>query len=176
MTLKRILKAIFNFIYPPRCIFCRKPLKEEGVCQDCLKEMPFVKSKIVNPQFVTKTCAPLYYEGRVRASIIRYKFHGRTAYASHYAKLMREMIEKRIEDDIDYITWVPLSPQKLKRRGYDQAEILARELSKTMGIPLERTLKKIRNNKSQHKIKGEAERRANVIGAYANVNRYKDME
>ena len=167
---KRFLKAILNFIYPPRCIFCRKPLSEEGICDECLNEIPRVKGKILNPQFVAKTCAPLYYRGSVRAAIIRYKFSGRTAYATHFAKLMHEMIERRIEDPIDYITWVPLGKRKLKKRGYDQAELIARELSKIMGIPAIRTLKKIRNNKSQHKIKSESERRANVIGAYENVN------
>lgn len=165
-----ILKAIFNFIYPPRCVFCRKPLSNEGICEDCLKELPFVKSKIINPQFITKTCAPLYYEDRVRAAIIRYKFHDKTAYATHFAKLMHEMIENRIEEDVDFITWVPLSPKKLKRRGYDQAELIACELSKIMGVPVIRSLKKIRENLSQHKLKTIPERRANVIGAYSCVN------
>ena len=134
-----------------------------------MKELPFIKGKIPNPQFVTKTCAPLYYKGRVRASIIRYKFYGKTVYATHFAKLMHGMIEKRMEDDIDLITWVPLSKRKLRRRGYDQAELVAKELSKIMGIPLVCTLKKIRNNKSQHTIKNEAQRRANVIGAYESI-------
>lgn len=170
MTLKRILKAIFNFIYPPRCVFCRKSLPEEGICEDCAKKLPFIKSGIKNPQFVTKTCAPLYYEGRVRAAIIRYKFRGRTAYAKHFARLMHDMIKERIKDDIHYITWVPLGARKLKKRGYDQAYLIAEELGKLMKIPVVKTLKKVRNNKSQHKLKTVSQRRANVVGAYENVN------
>ncbi len=169
--MKKLWQVLFDFFFPPRCIFCRKPLKSEGICEECLKELPFVKSKIKSPQFVTKTCAPLYYEGNVRASIIRYKFYGKTAYVEHFARLMHTVIKEQIKDHIDYITWVPLGAKKLKRRGYDQAHLIAKELSTLMNVPVVQTLKKVRNNKSQHKLKSVSARRANVVGVYEITSR-----
>lgn len=162
----RVGKAIFNFFFPPRCIFCKKHLDEEGICDDCIKKIPFIKGKIQNPQFVSKTLTPLYYKDSVRASIIRYKFHGKTAYAEHFAKLICEMIEERGDKPIDYILWVPLGKWKLRYRGYDQAQLLAEEISKIIGVPTLCAIKKVRRNKTQHDIKNVAARRANVIGVY----------
>lgn len=168
-----ISKALFKFLFPPKCIICKKSLDEEGICDDCIKNVPFIKGKVPNPQFVTKTCTPLYYKDLVRASIIRYKFHGKTAYAEHFAKLICEMMEERIDKPIDYILWVPLGKWKLRRRGYDQAKLLAEEISKITGIPTLCAVKKVRRNKTQHDIKNVAARRANVVGVYECVEKNK---
>ena len=66
----------------------------------------------------------------------------------------------------DIITWVPLSRKRLRQRGYDQARLLATELSKKAGIECCRLLKKTRNNPAQSGTGGAEKRRANVSGVY----------
>jgi predicted amidophosphoribosyltransferase len=61
---------------------------------------------------------------------------------------------------------VPVSRLRRFRRGYDQVELLAKAVGKELGQKPVRLLKKIRNNPPQSGISGQAERRANVLGAY----------
>ena len=72
--------------------------------------------------------------------------------------------------EFDLVTWVPISRLRRFRRGYDQGELLARALSRELDICCLPALKKIRHNRRQSGIVGQAERRANVLGAYRPVN------
>ena len=68
--------------------------------------------------------------------------------------------------EYDRVSWVPLSRRRLRERGYDQARLLAVEVSRRTGIPCERLLRKIRSNPAQSGIGGPAKRRMNVAGVY----------
>ena len=61
---------------------------------------------------------------------------------------------------------MPISRLRKFRRGYDQVELLARAVGRELGMEPIRLLKKIRNNRPQSGISGQAERRANVLGVY----------
>ena len=76
-------------------------------------------------------------------------------------KLLREY-----PDGFDVLTWVPVSRLRKLRRGYDQGELLAKAVGKELGLAPVPTLKKIRNNRPQSRLKDPAARRANVLGAY----------
>lgn len=76
-------------------------------------------------------------------------------------KLLREY-----PDGFDVLTWVPVSRLRKLRRGYDQVELLAKAVGKELGMTPVPTLKKIRNNRPQSRLKGAEARRANVLGAY----------
>ena len=65
----------------------------------------------------------------------------------------------------DVITCVPLSKRRKNDRGYNQAELLARSVSKNLGIPYSELLRKVVNNKVQHK-ENARERKINVYGVY----------
>ena len=68
--------------------------------------------------------------------------------------------------DYDLITYIPISDQRRRKRGFDQVELLAKEVSAQLGIPCVVTMKKVRHNRPQSGIVGHAQRRANVLGAY----------
>ena len=80
---------------------------------------------------------------------------------------MRLLEEER---EFDVLTWVPVSPLRRLTRGYDQVELLAKAVGKELGAAPVSTLKKIRHNRRQSGIHSEAERKANVLGAYRVVN------
>lgn len=61
---------------------------------------------------------------------------------------------------------IPLHSSKLKSRGYNQAEILAKDLSQKLKIPMVNLLKRIKQTNSQVKLKRE-ERVKNVLGAFS---------
>jgi ComF family protein len=65
----------------------------------------------------------------------------------------------------DAITWVPLSRRRRSRRGFDQAELLARALARRLGLPVRRLLVRTRDSRSQARRSG-ADRRAALRGAF----------
>jgi ComF family protein len=64
------------------------------------------------------------------------------------------------------LVWIPVSRLRKLRRGYDQSELIARSLSRELGLKRVCALKKIRHTRPQSRISDVAERRANVLGAY----------
>mgnify|MGYP003292155400 CR=1 FL=1 len=162
----RFFQWLLDLLYPPKCCFCHK-LSREALCPACRKEIPYTNAISREQSFPHVKCclSPLYYKGHVRDSVLRYKFHGMTGYASVYGELMGKCIdESGISCDI--ISWVPLSRKRFRQRGYNQSELIARELSGCLGVPCMPLLKKIRHNPAQSGIRDAARRRANVAGVY----------
>ena len=119
--------AFLDILFPPRCVFCRKFLKNswESVCPDCEAELPYTGGGEQTGDFFTVCVSPLYYEGKVRESILRYKFKEATGYAKTYGAMVADCVREHLAGRYDLISWVPLSRNRLKERGYDQAMLLA---------------------------------------------------
>ena len=163
------VNRLLDLLYPPRCAFCRRLLNdaERGVCRFCRRR--YAGSGTRRELRDGLLCvAPLRYEDQVRESLLRYKFRGVTAYGAAYAEFLAKCID---ESDIscDIITWVPLSRRRLRKRGYDQARILAEETAKRLGIPCESLLKKKIDTRPQSGImtprRGGRTRRASMSAA-----------
>ena len=164
------LNWLLDLLYPPRCAFCRRLLtgQERGVCHFCRPKLPFVPADAQVQHFknVDQCLSPLYYYGSVRDSLHRYKFEGLTVYADIYSEFIVKCIDEN-QISCDSITWVPLSRRRLRRRGYDQAELLAKLIAKHLGQSPVRLLKKQRDTPPQSKTGSVEKRRANIAGAYA---------
>ena len=74
-------------------------------------------------------------------------------------------------EGFDCLTWIPVSPLRKLRRGYDQVELLAKAVGKELAMEPVPLLKKVRHNRPQSGISDAAKRRANVLGAYREINR-----
>ena len=161
-----LVNWLLDLLYPPRCAFCRRLLNdaERGVCRFCRKRYAGTgtRRELKNGLLCV---APLRYEDQVRESLLRYKFRGVTAYGAAYAEFLAKCID---ESDIscDIITWVPLSRRRLRKRGYDQARILAEETAKRLGIPCAKLLKKKIDTRPQSGIHDAEARRKNAKGVY----------
>lgn len=163
----KLIESILDWLYPSRCAFCHS-VTENGVllCCDCENKLPYTRAASEQRMtHISKCVSPLFYENDVRSSILRYKFKGATGYCRIYAELLAKCIdESKIICDI--ITWVPLSRKKLRRRGYNQTELIAREFSALTGIPCAGLLLKVKDNKAQSGINDAAVRKKNVSGVY----------
>lgn len=168
--LKRLLESGMDLVFPPKCVFCGRITEkaDEKVCPRCEKELPYtVGGQQLTPvERVEKCVSPLYYRDMVRDSLLRYKFEGRSMYAPAYAQLMASCIEEQ-EIPAECISWVPISRQRRHKRGYDQSELLAKELAELFAVPAVPLLRKIRNNKAQSRTGSAAERSRNVREVYA---------
>jgi len=72
----------------------------------------------------------------------------------------------RILDRAEALTFVPMTRDGLCKRGFNQAELLARELGRLAGLPVIAALRKTRRTEDQTKLK-LSERKENVRGAFA---------
>ena len=170
----KALSAILDLLFPPRCTFChRLTQKGAAVCPRCQEKLPYTGSASRQSfPHVDGCCSPLYYVGTVRESLLRYKFGGLRHYAGVYGELLAKCIDENAFS-CDSITWVPLSRRRLRRRGYDQARLLAEEAAKRLGLPCKRLLRKKKNNPSQSGTGNAEKRRRNVKGVYETM---KDAE
>lgn len=162
---------MWDILFPPRCMFCGKLLSEEetSCCKKCRTELPYYTVAERKLSFIEAVASTFCYQDNVRESIHRFKFGGRAFYAQSYGIWMAEAVREKIKEPFDVISWVPCSGWRKWQRGYDQAQELALILSKELGVPCVQLLKKVRNNRRQSGLKGEAARRANVMGVYRTV-------
>lgn len=167
------LKSLF---FPKRCMLCRCFLPEDAgdLCPDCLAEAPRYPFSASNPppsgknhlHFLDSFTAIWYYEEDIRRAIHRYKFRRATHLAPKFGRQLADQLRDQGPWDYDLLTWVPVSAQRKRRRGYDQCQLLAEFVGAELGREPVRLLKKIRNTPAQSGISLPAERRANVLGAF----------
>ncbi len=163
---------ILQWLFPPKCILCGKLLKkdETDLCRNCRIEAPSFSKGNLNVQFLDSHVAVWYYEEYVRRSLLRYKFYGARHYADAYGRLLAMKVQEQYPEGFDLITWVPISPLRKFRRGYDQVELLAKAVARELQMEAVPLLKKVRHNPPQSGITGYAQRRANVLGIYCCCN------
>lgn len=142
----------------PRCYKCGKPvLEEEEYCRDCQS----------HPGAFDQGRGIFLYDDRMKYSIMKYKYFGCREYSRFYGKAMylygRDLLALW---QPQMIVPVPLYWRKQKIRGFNQAELLARELSRYTGIPVNtRLLKKNHATRSQKKLDA-AGRKLNLREAF----------
>lgn len=163
--------AVLNLLFPPKCILCAKVLErqETDLCHTCRADSPECAGKHKNFSFLDSWAAVWYYEKSIRESLLRFKFRRARHYAPVYGQLLAMRLQQLYPDGFDILTWVPISAVRRFTRGYDQVELLAQAVGQELGMTPVSTLKKVRNNRPQSGIVGQAKRRANVLGAYQAV-------
>ena len=89
------------------------------------------------------------YEGIARRLILKLKYHNRRQVVSVLVELLAQRVMQRIPNIVttcDVVTWAPTSTARVRRRGVDQSELLARRLAKEFGVPCRRLLIKTSTN------------------------------
>ena len=159
-----------DFLFPPKCPFCRRVTEGQRVCPKCEKALSWTEGKD-REQVLSgglRCASPLWYEDLAREGILRFKFHG-GAGAEVLGALLADCAAERYSGEFDLVTWVPVSKKRLKKRGFDQARYLTGSMCVDWHTePLE-TLRKVVDNPAQSGIDSPEERRANVLGVYEAV-------
>lgn len=142
-------------INEPMCIKCGHQLLEEGeeYCSDCKK----------SPHNYEQGKALFVYKSEMIKSIYSFKYSNKREYAKFYAEYTYKKYNqwiKRIQPDV--IIPVPMHKKKKKKRGYNQSEVYAKELSYLTGIPVDtKCLKRIVNTKPLKEL--TTQQRKNVL-------------
>lgn len=161
-------RALLALLYPPKCPFCGRVLepREDGLCSRCRRTLPWTDGRPHSVDFCDGCLSPLWYRDGVRRAVHRYKFSHARAHAGLLGALMAQCLHDRWSGQVDAVVWVPLSKKHRRRRGYDQAELLARRVGELEGLPVLDALEKARDTATQSRLERDAQRRANVLGAY----------
>jgi ComF family protein len=191
---KKFLGSILDFFFPRTCPFCDRILNTEHaiICADCQDKINFVQNPLCTccgkpyevkgledhfcgeclreKRFYTRVRAVLFYEDRVMEAIHRFKYGSAIYYAKPLGALMYERGRNFFNFNFyDLIVPVPLHKKRVKEREYNQSQLLAEEVSKHSGIPVEcALLERIKETNSQVGLKKE-EREKNVRNAFAVV-------
>ena len=162
---------LFSLLFPDKCVFCARIYKGGGVCDACARELPYTGGRCaVKVRFTERCVAPLYYTGKAREAMLRFKFSGKGGYAPTFAFFMADCIKRELDGKYDVITWIPISGRRRRKRGYVQTELLAAALADELGVENMNLLKKLRHTPKQSQLRTESERVANVSGAFGVVN------
>jgi competence protein ComFC len=177
MNFAKIKETFFNLIFPKFCLGCKK----EGFyfCQDCLATLEIFT---FHEKFRGKNLADLYFPINYENFLVK-KLIQNFKYPPLIKELKRELAQLIIShfllldkkpDFSDFILMpIPLSKKKLKWRGFNQAEEIAKELAEFFKIPLiSDCLFKMRETKDQVEL-SEKERKENVKGAFFVKNKEK---
>jgi ComF family protein len=117
-----------KFISGPVCMKCGRPVESDAVeyCDNCRRrEHRFIRG-----------FAPFPYRWMVQDSIMRFKYGSRAEYAGFYATAILKYGSAHLEQwKPEMILPVPIHPDRYRKRGYNQAEEVARHLSAELGIP-----------------------------------------
>jgi len=152
---------------PPLCAKCSKPIDyeaSESLCPDCTAyEKSFETAK-----------SPFSYEGIIKDSIYSFKYYNKPYFYKFFGSCLISYMKENDYTNFDYITSVPLHRSKMRKRGYNQAELLAKFVSGSLFIPYVDVLKRTKKTTKQSQ-KTKDDRRTNLIGAFAIKSPHKNQ-
>jgi len=168
-AIKKLADKILNIFWPATCMFCNQPIESGHSCFKCSFSLPYRNTYGFSggTAFLDECCAPFHYEDGIRNAVKLYKFRKRSWYAREFAPYMDQCIEQNLTGKYDIISFVPVGPKRLKQRGFDQAYLLSREISKMSGTKPVRTLRRVVETRPQSSLCGAASRKANIFDAFA---------
>lgn len=155
-SLKEIFDSFVDFLFPSNatCIGCGKelfvPNDRYALCPDCTRELHVIKTfcpRCGKPNEYGEVCniclntttyfernyACLIYDGLIKKLIIKFKFKDHAFLHKYLASFLMDKINSE-NIEFDLITAVPINKQRYRERGYNQTDLLAKELSKRTGV------------------------------------------
>lgn len=179
-----IFSRLTNILFPSLCLQCGAELEKAGVlCTACFENIPRAHTffcgqcaarlpegkKICHRAYPYILASPCHYnDPAIRAAIVGLKFYGARAAAGSLGDIVARYASTLIPDAHEYVAIpVPLSRQRIRERGFNQAELLAKKICEAVGCTLRiNTLYRRRHTKAQTELGTIAEREQNVQGCF----------
>lgn len=200
--LNKLMEGVLDIFYPKRCVICDQVLasREEYLCKHCISLPRFIGEDycmkcgkpVKNEEEYCMDCkdkkttylygrSTFVYDHFMRTSVSRFKYHGRQEYAKYYAHEMYQRFGAWMKAvKADALIPVPIHRERFRQRGFNQAESIAKELSRLSKIPvLSGFLMRIKNTLPQKEL-SEKERFQNLQQAFqvasCKEKLYKEMK
>jgi ComF family protein len=176
-----MIEQILSLIAPHECLGCG--LEGRLLCGQCANQLPEVAARCyrcyrLSPGF--KTCSACrrvskvasvksvtYHEKLARQLVWKFKFDNAQAAAAEMAKLMESAVDK-VDNLPSVITHAPTATSRIRYRGYDQAQLLAKAVARQTGLPYQASLRRM----GQHRQVGasRSQRVAQLKEAFRPIN------
>ena len=167
---------ISQLIYPNVCGICGR-IDNNSLCKKCelllKKEAKFVVEENLNKDFYFNNHLYIFkYDGIIRKLLLNYKFNEKAyLYKTFVNFLLKNQKFFEILNSYDTIVSVPISKKRKNERGYNQSDLIARELSRRVSVKYNSTcIIKIKDVIAQSKLSKE-EREKNIKGIYKLVDK-----
>jgi len=174
------LNEFLEMIYPSniKCICCEGELENKvdfnicGYCRSKIKFAPVWSNLNIENEYsqsYTKVLTVTEYNNAIRRLIYKFKYNSQTYIAREMASIMANFLEKE-NLSFDVIIPVPLYAAKKRKRGFNQAELLAKYLSKDIKVQYDiNVLGRIKETETMHMLTKE-QRSENVKGVFSVEN------
>ena len=169
--MKRAGWTLLKLVYPLRavCMGCgsKAGCEEDWVCPECRRSLAsgWVGASPAPRGFDGMACAYRYH-GAAAGIMRRMKYSGIWRLSSFMAGDMVRAYQAILPTGVDCVVPVPMHPKRRRERGYNHAELLAKEAAKRLGLECLDALERVRDTRQQARLSGR-ERRANLKGAIA---------
>ena len=145
-----------------------KSAKNLGLCRECFEKIEPIP--LFNPLEgignVNYFVSGYYYNDTLKSLIHRYKFNGEYGFSDLFTSMLFDRIKDIKElHDFDFITSVPISRQRFLSRGYNQSELIAKEIAKQLDIPYVMCIHKHKHTIAQSLLR-KRKRLTNIRGAF----------
>ncbi len=170
-----MFKRFINLILPVECGGCGgrvNPKKINGLCSTCFKNIEVLNNNCCNycgkpvkegltfcpkcwemSSYTDRFLTACYYRGPIKNIIKNLKYKNRGYLANILSEILFNRYSKIVKPEFDLIVPVPLHAGKLEKRGYNQAALIAKNLSKKTKIPLANSIvKRVKTTKPQYQL------------------------
>lgn len=153
------------------CSACLKnlPLIPPEHCPVCGKVTPSGSARCfqchTEKNYFRQHRSVVFYTDEIRTVLLRYKFYKKR----HYAGSIGTLMSSYVTEPYDFVTSVPISKERKRSRGYNQSQLLAKQIEKIRNIPYLDTLNKDCDTPPQSQL-GYRQRRANLQHCFSPVN------
>ena len=192
MGIKQFFKNFFNkYFYNPhwKCLICgREVFEEQDFCDECKKILPYNDGpicahcgrKVVSFENYCSTCKNILVDLDMCRSAFSYdypisklikdaKYNNAIYIIESFAKELASIYSQNCFN-ADCLVYIPMTEKAKKKRGYNQAELLAQKLSKIIDVPILDCLKKVKETERQATL-GRSDRLKNLDNAFRVVDK-----
>ena len=171
------------------CLLCDEPAEAEmPICVACEAEMPWLGEHcqtcalplptagltcdgcLLEPPAYEQVAVPWRYDFPVDSLITRFKHNAKWPFGHLLADVLSQYLQHRFDEDLprpDALLPVPLAAKRLRQRGFNQAAMLARWLSRQLDLPCEENVvHRIQDTSAQQDLDAKARKR-NLRNAFA---------
>ncbi len=186
--ISRLKAMLVDILLPNRCGSCARVISwDKTVCDKCEKQLEkeFISvckicgkkpCKNHDLQVFDGITVLFDYSGQARKAVRMLKYHRGLNFAPYCAKhLAQRLRDDKLDVQTDLVTCVPMSRKKRRIKGYDHAELIARELAKELGKPLDcKLLVHAQTGTEQHSMNAK-NRRAHANACFSCAEKHSDI-
>jgi ComF family protein len=191
-SIQKALSTVTDLLFPPRCVHCSSNgslfcarcvadsplLAEITTCRRCALPAPgdICDACFTKPPPLDLSLAVFAYDSPIRDAVTAFKYNDIRALAPVLAGFMNERLPERVKQEVSVVIPVPMAAARLRSRGYNQAELLARRLCNASLMDMASGLLTRANSTNQQAHAGSLEQRAeNVKEAFTASSDAEDL-